>query len=438
MLPKRRSRFASNVVTSVATNAGRGLLGFASGIIVSRALGPQGRGEFTLVTSSALVLVMLAAAGMPSALTQARAKAARTIAELYSSSILVGAAGGIIAIGLASAWYFAAGNRALRIAQPRDLIWVVVATPTLLVLNHWTVVAYLEDRIKELGIASMIGALFFLVGAAIGKVTETLTPSTAIALWALGSMLPLAVMFRPRRIQFSAGLRAVALGLVGFSLRANIVTLALILVWRLDVFLVDWQRGLRELGLYSVAVALGEVLLQVGVSARIALTPLQGSPDEREELVGRICRLIRVLLAGLSLAALLIALLSGILVRVAYGPAFSDSAPALVWILPGVVALVLQGPVLDYLVVEGRVRAVTAICVLGLAVNVAINLAFLPHHSFVVAAVASTVAYTLSCGLCFSLFTRQTGASFKQLLMVGRTDFAAVGALSRGLLLRVR
>jgi O-antigen/teichoic acid export membrane protein len=370
---------------------------------------------------------------MPSALTQARAKAARSIAELYSSSILVGAAGGIIAIGLAAAWYFAAGSRALRISQPKDLIWIVVATPTLLVLNHWTVVAYLEDRIRELGIASMAGALFFLVSAAIARLTETLTPSTAIALWAVGSMLPLAVMVRPRRIRFSASLSAVTVGLIRFSLRANVVTLALILVWRLDVFLVDWQRGLRELGLYSVAVALAEVLLQVAVSARIALTPLQGSPDEREELVGRICRLNRVMVVGLSLAALLIGLMSGILVRLAYGPAFAGSAPALVWILPGVVALVLQGPVLDYLVVEGRIRVVTAVCLLGLAVNVVINLAFLPHHSFVVAAVASTVAYALSCGLCLVLFARQTGVSFRGLMIVGRSDVAALRALSRSL-----
>ncbi len=420
------------MLTSVLTNVGRGLLGFAGGIIVSRALGPQGRGEFAVITTSALTLAMLAATGMPSALTQAKAKRSRSIAELYSASILVGAGGAVIAIVLAGAGYLLAGSRVLRLSQPRDLVWVIVVTPFLLVMSHWTVVAYLEDRIKEFGIAAITGATVFLLGAVILRLIGNLTSSTAIVLWAVASVVPLAVMLRPRRVQFSGGLGAVITGLVRFSLRANIVTLALILVWRVDVFLVDWQRGLRELGLYSVAVALAEILLQVAVSARIALTPLQGSANERDELVGRICRISRVMLAGLGLVALCAGLAAGGLVSLAYGSAFSEAAPALVWILPGVVALVLQGPVLDYLITEGRVKEVTAIAVLALLVNVVIDVVFLPDHSFVVAAIASTVAYVLSSSLCFLLFATQTGVAVSELVIVRRRDIAALWALTRG------
>lgn len=434
-VPPRRGagRFATNMVAATATNIGRGVIGFASGIIVARALGPLGRGEYSAVTTSALILVMLAAVGMPSALTQARAKVGRSIAELYSASVLVAAAGAVLTLVLGAAFYLVAGSRVLRLSQPADLVWVAIVLAPLLVLNHWTAVAYLEDRIKEFGLASIAGALFFLGSVAIARLAGQLSASLAIALWAVASILPLAVMVRRRRLQISPGLREVAVGLIRFSLRANVATLALILVWRVDVLLVDWQRGLRELGLYSVAVALAEILLQGAVSARVALTPLQGSPEGREELVVWICRLNRVMLAGLSLLALLVGLSAGIVLRFTYGPAFAAAAPALVWILPGVVALVLQGPLIDYLVTEGKVRDVSLICVFALLINVAINVVFLPHHSFVVAAVASTVAYVLSSGLCLAAFARHTGVRVSTLMIVRRSDIDVVSNLAGGL-----
>jgi O-antigen/teichoic acid export membrane protein len=410
------------------------VLGFATGIIVARALGPAGRGEYSIVTSCALILVMLALAGMPSALVQARAKAGRSLEDLYSASIVIGIAGAVLAVGLGAGFYLLGGSRILRVARPADLAWVVVVTPPLLILNHWTVVAYLEDRIKEFGLVSLSGGVFFVAAIGLAKLTGQLTPSTAIALWVAATTLPLLLMLRRRRLRFGSGLRDVTRGLLQFSLRSNVFTLGLVLVWRIDVVIVDWQRGLGELGLYSVAVALAEILMQFAVSARIALTPMQGSPHGRDELVGRICRINRVMLAALASGGLVMALGSGIVVRLAYGPAFGASAAALVWLLPGVIALLLQGPVLDYLVTEGRVRDVTAVCLLALIVNVGIDLLFLPHNSFVVAAIASTVAYMLSCGLCMLLFLRLTGVGVVELMVVQRSDIDAVRALSRGLL----
>jgi O-antigen/teichoic acid export membrane protein len=302
----------------------------------------------------------------------------------------------------------------------------------LLVLNSWTAVAYLEDRIRELGLATISGALFFLAALLVAQMLGRLTASTAIALWAVSSVLPLVVLLRAARLQVVPNLGAIALALVRFSLRANVVALALVLVWRIDVLLVDWQRGLRELGLYSAAVALAEVLLRIAVSARIALAPQQGSAIGRDLLVMRICRINRLMLAILCVASVVLAIGSTVLVRLAYGLAFVTAAPALVWLLPGVVALILQGPPLDYLVTEGRLRGVTIVTVAALLVNVGLDVLLLPSHGFVVAAVASTVAYILSCGLILVLFARQTGVTFRPLMVVEPRDLALLRAMWGG------
>ena len=58
-----------------------------------------------------------------------------------------------------------------------------------------------------------------------------------------------------------------------------------------------------------------------------------------------------------------------------------------------------------------------------------LNLALLPHHSFVVAALASTVAYTISCGLILVLFARQAGVKFRPLMIVERRDLSLILAM---------
>lgn len=419
-------------MTSVATNLARGVIGFAAGVIVARALGPEGRGEFSLVVATVLIPVVLAGMGMPSALTQAKAKGGRSIAELYSASVVVALIVGAAALLVGVVFYAAVGRSVIKVSQSSDLVWVVVLIVPLLVLNSWTAVAYLEDRIRELGLATISGAIFFLAALLVAQMLGRLTASTAIALWAVSSVLPLVVLLRAARLQVVPNLGAIALALVRFSLRANVVALALVLVWRIDVLLVDWQRGLRELGLYSAAVALAEVLLRIAVSARIALAPQQGSAIGRDLLVMRICRINRLMLAILCVASVVLAIGSTVLVRLAYGPAFVTAAPALVWLLPGVVALILQGPPLDYLVTEGRLRGVTIVTVAALLVNVGLDVLLLPSHGFVVAAVASTVAYILSCVLILVLFARQTGVTFRPLMVVEPRDLALLRAMWGG------
>ena len=397
--------------------------------MVSRTLGPAGRGEFSVVVGVVAIIVMLASMGINSALIEAKAKGGRSVAELYSASVVVAVLVGAAAVVVVIALYLLAGKAVIQVAQTSDLVWVVAMIVPLLILNSWSAVAYLDDRIRELGLATITGALFFLAAAILARMLGRLTPSTALTLWAASGVLPVLLLIRRNRVQLVPRLGETARALFRFSLKANVATMALILVWRVDVVLVDWKRGLRELGLYAVAFGLAEVLFQIAVSARIALAPQQGSSIGRDLLVTRICRVNRLMLASLGATAVVLALGSAAIVRLAYGQAFAEAGPALVWLLPGVVALVLQGPPLDYLITEGRLRAVTIVAVGALVVNVGLNLALLPHHSFVVAALASTVAYTISCGLILVLFARQAGVKSRPLMIVEPRDLSLILAM---------
>jgi O-antigen/teichoic acid export membrane protein len=286
--------------------------------------------------------------------------------------------------------------------------------------------AYLEDRIPEFSIAVITGAVAFLIGVVALSLRTHLTATNVSLVWAVTSVLPLVIVFRPVRAARMWETRSVASALVRFSLKANVATLALILAWRVDIFLVKGFRGLSELGLYAVAVGLAEIMLQIAVSFRIALTPLQGSADRRDTLVSSICRVSRITLAAGALTALVVALTATPIVRGLYGNRYADAGAALAWLMPGIVALVLQGPFIDYLLIEGQLKAVTVATVVALLINVGMNVALLQHHTFVAASVASTVSYFVSCVWCMWLFARTTGCSLADMVLIRRADVTAV------------
>jgi len=417
-----RRRISTNAVAALATNALRGGLGFAASVLLARALGPSGRGQFALATTAVLFVVLLAGLGMSSALIRAKAKLTRSPEQLYGAAAGAGAITGLL--GTAG---FLVAYLLLRQGLFQDIsAWeagcIAVMVVPQLVISHWGVVAYLEDRIIEFGIAVVSGPLAFLVSVAVAATAGLLSPSLAVTLWGIASFLPLGTFVALRRGLRLGAPRALVFELLRFSLRANIAVLALILVWRVDVFLVSWRRGIVELGLYTVAVSVAEVILQAGVSIRVALTPMQGASHDRDRLVDLICRVTRLLTLGGIGAVVVGALVAQPAMHLVFGGRFDTAAPALAWLLPGVLCLVLQGQLVDYLITEGHVVGVSIATVAAVVVNVGIDVTLLRDHTFLVAAISSTTAYLIAFLATASLFTRVTGRSWASLLLPRPSD----------------
>lgn len=423
---------ALNSTVGVATSIGSSILGFLAGIVVARDLGPAGRGQFGFVAGMVTILVMLAGLGVPTALSHAKAKLGFTIDDLYGSAVVVTVLIGSVITAAFAVIFWVLRRSVFSGVGNAEAVWVMVLLVPLLLLNNWTSIAYLEDRIVEFNLVGVGGSAVYLLAAGVASVLGWLTPLATVAIWGLCSLVPLAAVVRRYRFR-GRDLKHKALRVLRYGASTNLATWALILGWRADVVIVKYDRGFSELGLYVVAVSLAEILLQLGVSARIALTPRQGSAKGRDDLVDLICQVNRVVALALVMVATGLALLAIPMIGVLYGTRFAGSVPALLWLLPGAIALVLQGPLIDYLLVEGAVASLTTGVVLALIVNLTVNIALLPHLTFVIAAIASTTSYWLSLVWCVVLFSRRTGKGVLAIVRPTRGD----AHLVRGLLHRM-
>ena len=412
-----------NTIVTASSSVARGILGFAASLVVTRALSTEARGVYSFTTNATSLLVMLAGVGVPSAMTTMKAQGKIDTGELYRATYLLGvAAGAATSLAFLAAYLLQPGTL-FRGVTPTVAVIVAFLIPIMLVLTYWSVVAYLDDRVVEFGLAT-IGAsavmLLAVIGLALGR---ALNGFSVILVWGLTTVLPLLIIGRPSQLLGAWQSRATALHLFRFGLKVNLATIALILTWRLDVFFVKGFRGARELAFYVVAVGVAEIILQVAVSFRVALTPLQGSASNRARLAETIVALTRLTVLVGAFGALLLTVFSHFIVISLFGTRYAPSAAALVWLVPGVVALVAQGPLIDYLLAEDHLVGVTKITGLALIVNVALNVGLLQHFNFVVAAAASSVAYFISFGACVFLFAHHTNIPSRKLFIPVMTDF---------------
>ncbi|MBK5305884.1 MAG: oligosaccharide flippase family protein [Frankiaceae bacterium] len=415
-----------NVLAMGGFTVVRGLLAFAASLVITRGLSTDDRGVYGFVTGTTTVLLMLAGLGIGSAMTRARAADSATTQDLYRASFAIGAANGLLASGLFFLAYVLGRASLFSGVTWGEAVTVMLVLPPMLVLSHWTVVSYLDDRIVEINRAYTVAGLLLLVGVGTVGLAGGLTAATVVIVWAVAGLLPLLTMLRPSRVRGAFSRVSLVGQLVGFGLRANIATVALVLVWRVDVFLVKGYRGLTELAMYGVAVALCEIMLSVAVSLRVALTPRQGDRSDRAGLVAAISTATRLTIAAGVTAALVLGLLAEPIVVHLYGERYADAAGAMRWLVPGIVALVVQGPLLDFLLAEGKVAGVTVITVASVVINIALNITLLPDHTFVAAAVASTVTYALSSVLILALFVREAAVGWRRMLVATPADVRAV------------
>lgn len=406
---------------SAAASVLRAVAGFLAGIVVARALGPDGRGQFAFVTTAVALLVLVANLGVTNGLVQARAKRGRSIESLYGAAGWIGLLVGVGASGLFLLAYAILGD-VLFSGTPRSaVLWVAVLVPPSLALQHWTAVGYIDSRVREFSVATLVGSVVFLVAVGLTAARRGLDLPTTVSLWGASALLPVALVVRGRRLRLTEEGRRAVREVLRFGLKVNFATLATVLTWRLDVLLVQGLRGSGELGYYAVAVSVAEGVLIVGMAARVTLIPAQSSGD-RAGLEQLLVRVTRLMIAGALIVSFVSVLVARPLVMVLYGSAFAPAVTALAWLVPGIGALVVQGPIADFLLTESRIRPVTTAAVSALVINIAIDLILLPRIGFVAAAIGSTIAYLSSGLILIIVFRRHVGVGLRDVLLPRRHD----------------
>jgi len=385
---------------------------FVGLLLVTRALGPSGRGSVAFLTVTALVTAWIARLGVTEATVVFAARWPQQRPVLLTNSLsfstLMGLAGAAVVCG--TLWLVPA-------ARPNGVgaveLWVLAAS-------------ILAACLADAGYRFMLGCSRFRTHALVTAVTSWLYPLLAVVLWAsfgLTVALGLAVWAATQAMRAVAlfgvairregGLGRPSLGLfhetITFGVRAWFGTLADSLGFRIDQILLALIVSETALGFYVVAVNLSEILLYFPGAVSTALLPLAARSEAGPRL-GQTLRAWRsamyVTLASIVLSAAIVPPL----IPIVFGASFHASITPFLLLLPGLIGFTAMIVFCNALIASSLPTQYSIPPTLCFVVGIALDFALIPFFGAAGASAAASAGY-LAAGACASSSSRRRETS---------------------------
>jgi O-antigen/teichoic acid export membrane protein len=387
------SEFVRQVSETYLTRLLLVALGFVNSVLVTRILGPEGRGLLAVANTLSASGVQLANLGLQSSNTYYVSRDSRTLPALVGNSLVVSGASAVAALV------------AFALLQLRPELAPI--TGTLLALTLLAIPAGLASLLLQnlligtqqirayntIDLSTRVLAIALVAATApLGLASPETVFGLVLATVVLGAIWSLVRLKAQLQVSIGWSLETLR-ACLPYGLRAYFGSLFVFLVLKSDIVLITYLRGATETGYYAVASGLADILLMLPTVVGTILFPkLSAAPDlaTRWQLVRRVLHvMVPATLAGL----LVTYVLAGPLIRLAYGAAFDPSTPAVAWLLPGVGCYAVNAILLNFLAACGMPLVVVYGPLVALVVNVVANLWLVPSVGFVGASISSSLAY---------------------------------------------
>jgi O-antigen/teichoic acid export membrane protein len=409
-------------------------VGLVISVFVAHALGPSGRGRYYVPVTAVMTCFAVVHLSLEMATTYFHAERLIDLRRLGRVAATVSLIVSPVGIGLILGTFALTRSSIFDGVHANDVVLASLALPFLLHSTWMVNLMILGGQLGRAQLALLVAAVCqaVLIGmlALAGHlgVREVLLAyvGNAVASWVL-------LVAWSARIAPALPTRdgAVLTRVVLHGLRIHPGYIAYILLLRSDVFLINALLGTSEVGLYSLAVLVAQLVWTVSQPLATAALPLQTTADiaEAGRVTLRTTRLCLLVAASLSVLA---AATMWKLLPIVYGRDFAGAYLPLVALLPGVCAMSVVRPMWNRLLREGRPGRITAVAAASFALNAALNLALLPVVGLVGASIASSVSYLL-LALVLGCWTAQAVGTSPRALLPGRVEITDIAACVRTL-----
>jgi O-antigen/teichoic acid export membrane protein len=354
-----------------------------AGVVIVRTVGPTGKGSLAFA-ATIVTLLTTAFSGVTTAavIAIARGHAKRAQAEnaTLRAALIAGGAAALVLVPLG-------------LLTHRDaLVWAAAAAaPALVTGAAVMLLQYRREIGRAIGVqqiastgAAFAGAAVVLLGGGIAG---------AFACWV--AALAIAALLGRRRLGEGPVVDRAAgdAAFVRIGVTTTLLAVAAYLNLTIDVYIVAGTRTAVELGIYTLGIASGQMLWDLGRSlVWPALGPIADLP--REEAVLLVTRLFRQIVAVVGIAAIAAWFVGPLAIRLVYGERFAGSAEILRTILPGIVAMAAELPLGSFVLLAlGEARALLALQIASTLTCGAMCLVALPRFGLVAAAFTTSATY---------------------------------------------
>lgn len=411
-----------------------------SGIIIARSLGPSGKGILALLIFIPTLMLRLGNLGFGAALIYFTGKKKYDLKQLTTNSIIIAVILGAVLIIL---FYIFFGQIYQLFFQksavnPIFLKLVILIVPFLLIQFYLSHNLLIQNKIRKYNYIEFLAVLTNLVflivfiillkqqifGALISFFASILVPFIIIIFFTWDTI--------DKKFHFS--MLAFWDSLI-YGIKNFFTTISDFINNRVDILMMGYFLVASQIGIYSVAVGIGELMWYIPNSISTVLFPRVSSIDKdyANKLSAKICRVSFFIILFI---AIFIIFTAKMIIKLLYGKIFIPAINPLLILIPGIVILSITKILTSDVAGRGKPGVVAIISIITAAINVVLNLFFIPLWNINGAALASTISYTFSGLTMLILFMKLSNNNLYNVIIIKKTDILELFQVAKKIIKR--
>ncbi len=425
---KQIGQFAIDTSITTVSRILQLAIGIGTSVLIARALGPKGRGIYSLAILLPTMLTCFGNFGIGQAAVFHINKKTYSPKEVLGNnvtlSLVLGIAGFLV--GLIILLFF--GDLIFPGVRKTYLFLALFLVPLNFLLSFVNYLLLGLQRIKEYNFVSVLRSLVFLallfillfvlkfgVKAAITASILSCLVAAAVLLYLVKGIIGFV------RLCFTSSYVKDALR---FGFKVYLGNIIGLLHYRIDLFLVNILLNPMAVGLYSIAVVLAEKIWLISQSASVVLFPkVCAETDEKslKEFTPIVCRIVLwiALIGAISLL-----FLGRVLIVLLYSEKFAASVLPFQILLIGTVTMSGWRILNNDLYGRGKPELNIYISGVSIVLNVILNILLIPKYGVVGAAWATSASYTFAFVAVVIIYASISGNNIWTVVVPQRSDLA--------------
>lgn len=397
------------------------LFGFVSTIIISRGLGVEGQGHYTILIFTANLLFVVFNMGLPSSGIYFIAKRQinkRLYLISYQALSIFGAGIYLVYISVYKDDY---------IADIGISVLVVLIFYSKMIFSYFQSVQLAHEKISlyNSGI-TLQAATFFLFVMGLSTYTVELHLGEVLAIFLLSLILSIGFcLYKGKADQnFKSGENSSLSKIINYGLNAHFNNVIAFLIYRIDLMIITYYLGVKAVGIYSISIVIVEnILLIATTTGSTLLSRMVNTKNIDVEAVYSIAKVVMVIT---FIGCLFFWFLSKEIVQLLFGEEYKDAGSLLQILLIGAVFSSHAKIIANYFSASNQLHFNSIVSIIILIINITLNVFLVPVYGLTAAAFVNIIVCTINYTLKNLIIMRTESRTLSECFLVRSKDIREV------------
>lgn len=426
-----RRSFAKDITGVLGSNVFAVLIGFLIDVVISRQLGPEGRGLYASVLVVPLLVVSFTMMGVRRSAVYHIGK------QLYSDDRTV--SGVMQVLWITAILAMVVSGLSFLYFKPKGLtlplvLLAVSSIPVRLVLSYASGIYLGKEQFKRSNLINWLPLLLNLAGVLLFVAVLHWSVAGALLALLVSNLLVALISLRHIFSAFNISFRPdkeVIMSLVKLGVVYALALLIMQLNYKIDILLLQKLSTLDQVGYYSLGVAISDKLWQLPTAMGVVVLSRTANMLDEKVLNQSVASLLRISFVLVFFAAVVLWFIIPYLLPLIFGNKFNPSIGVVRAMLPGIVIFVLPRILNSRFAGIGQPKVLIFIFLPALIINILLNFLWIPRFGAIGAAWASNVSYAMGAVTLLIVYSVKMRVPFREIFRFRRNDFDLVSNFFR-------